>query len=147
VEQFSPRYWELLKLIANTAREYDQNVYLISPTNYCNITISDSKYSFDFANFDKAVELFINEGGLKRIEGGHLANWSHGAKTIMINVPDGNGKFDPLPLSDDKTKNFSSQFIPELCKHLREKNGNKFTFNILAMNRQVLNRTMKLRNM
>ncbi|MDR0608875.1 MAG: family 16 glycosylhydrolase [Planctomycetaceae bacterium] len=121
VERLSPKYWELLKLIANTAREHGQNVYLISPTNYCNITINDSQYSFDFTNFDNAVELFIDEGGLKRIEGGHLAGWAHGAKELLIKVPDGNGKFEPLPLSNEKTKNFLSQFIPALYKHLREK--------------------------
>jgi beta-glucanase (GH16 family) len=120
-EQFSLRYWELLKLIANTMREHGQNVYLISPTRNCNITLNDSKYSFDFTNFDKAVELFINEGGLKRIEGGHLAGWPHGTKEILINVPDGSGKFNPFPLSDEKTKNFLSQFIPALYKHLCDK--------------------------
>jgi beta-glucanase (GH16 family) len=125
VGQFSPRYWELLKLLANTAREHGQNVYLISPTQYCNITLNGSKYSFDFANFDKVVELFIKEGGLKRIEGGHLAGWTHVAQELPFNVPDGNGKFKQLPLSNEKTKNFLSQFVPALYKHLREKNWEK----------------------
>jgi hypothetical protein len=134
VEKFSERYWALLKTVANLAREHGQNVYLIHPLESSKTTLSGEnkgKYSFDFSNFDKTVEFFIREGGLKRIEGGHLGAWAHG-KVRTVNVPDGNGKFKATLLKEPAAQNFLTQFIPALWQHLVEKGWEKIYLQHIA---------------
>ena len=128
VEPFSDRYWELLTILANKMRDYGQNSYVIwdkgdAPglglgLSLYNIKRNGSKYTFDFTNFDKMVELFIREGGLKRIEGGHLADrmgdWNSDFGVFVPNM----GK---LPFENEETQNFLSQFIPALYSHLESK--------------------------
>jgi len=136
VTPYSERYWELTKVLANKMRDLGQNVYLISPLHLCQYTISGTKYDFDFTNFDKMVELFINEGNLKRIEGGHLggrlSDWS---SQFGISVPHLNGNetiFKLKPLENDTAKTFLSQFIPALVQHLKDKNWDKIYWQHIA---------------
>jgi hypothetical protein len=117
VEPYSERYWELLKELAHIMRDHGQNTYLISPLKLCDITVSGTRYAFDFTRFDETVELFIREGNLRRIEGEHLA----GAKTAIPDVPVGNGVFKSMTLDNDTARTFLSQFIPALFSHLKSK--------------------------
>jgi hypothetical protein len=123
VEPYSDRYWELLKALANIMRDHGQNTYLISPLDLCNITVSGAQYAFDFAHFDRTVELFIREGNLKRIEGGHIAKPN--ANPAMMNIPVGNGVFRQMTLDNDTARIFLSQFIPALYRHLESKGWDK----------------------
>ncbi len=136
VTPYSERYWELAKVFANKMRDYGQNVYIISPVSLCRYAISGKEYSFDFSNFDKMVELFINEGNLKRIEGGHLGGrLSHWSSQFGISVPSVKGDetvFTLKPLNNDTAKTFLSQFIPALMKHLKEKNWDKIYWQHIA---------------
>jgi hypothetical protein len=122
VEPYSDRYWALLKELANIMRDHSQNVYMISPSELCKAELTGTKYAFDFTNFDKTVELFIREGGLKRIEGGHLGGGlGNGNPDFGIKVPNvGMRAFD-----NDTTRNFLSQFIPALYNHLETKGWTK----------------------
>jgi hypothetical protein len=126
VEPFSDRYWELLTVLAHSMRDHGQNIYLIplysqNPLSmFCKYELSGTKWSFDFTNFDKTVELFIREGGLKYIEGGHLGsrlngNWND--TEFGIQIP----KSGLRSLDNDTTRNFLSQFIPALYSHLEGK--------------------------
>jgi hypothetical protein len=122
VAPYSERYWELGKVLANKMRDYGQNVYLISPLHLCRHSLSGTTYSFDFGNFDKTVELFMREGNLKLIEGGHLAgrtgDWS---SPMGVSVPVTDSTFRTLSASNDTAKNFLAQFIPALHQHLQSK--------------------------
>lgn len=127
VEPYSGRYWLLIKELANIMRDHGQNVYMISPLHLCDIKMSGKDgYTFDFTNFDKMVELFIKEGGMKRIEGGHLGgrlgNWS---SPMGVSIPNTDGKFAITPLSEEKASNFLKQFIPALDSHLKKKGWDK----------------------
>lgn len=120
VELFSDRYWSLMTEMAHVMRDHGQNVYYINPIfDFIKCELSGTQYTFDFTNFDKTIELFIKEGGLKRIEGGHLAfrmgDWHSDYGIKMPNAA------NPMPLSGSETKNFLSQFIPELYNHLVSK--------------------------
>jgi hypothetical protein len=123
VEFYSDRYWELIAKMANTMRDHRQNVYnLWDWSGLCGIKRSGATYTFDFTNFDKTVELFIREGGLKRIEGGHLGgrmgNWD---SDFGVHIP-----FDAQkPIDDEVAKNYLSQFLPALYNHLKEKGWSK----------------------
>jgi len=127
VEPYSDRYWELLTSLAHVMRDHGQNTYLLPGwSSLCNIEFNGTQFTFDFTNFDKMVELFIREGGLKRIEGGHLAG--HGAggmdgiyRGFIVYVP----KIGSLPFDHDTTQLFLSQFLPALYSHLETKGWNK----------------------
>jgi len=119
VEPYSDRYWELLTAMANVMRDHGQNIYMFYDwRGLCNIKLTDTQYSFDFSNFDKIVELFIREGGLKRIEGGHLGgrmgDWN---SDFGVSVPNMGKK----PMDSDMAQNFLSQFLPALYSHLESK--------------------------
>lgn len=136
VEPYSARYWELMKAIATKMRDNGQNVYLISPVRLCEYKIKGTNYSFDFSNFDKMVDLFIREGNMKRIEGGHLGSrMSHWSSPFGISVPvmkEGKVEFERKPLENDTAKAFITQFIPALFKHLKDKKWDKIYMQHIA---------------
>lgn len=141
VEAFSPLYWELVKVHADMMASHNQNVNRIYPLRNTGFRIKDGKYTFDFTNFDKEVEIFEKAGVLKRIEGGHIAWRSAGwddpffVEVILENneenrkiqkshLPD--DRHDGmrsviLPLSDKRAQNFLDQFLPALRDHLQQK--------------------------
>ncbi|MDR0870477.1 MAG: DUF4091 domain-containing protein [Planctomycetaceae bacterium] len=131
VEKYSQRYWELLKNLADCLRKHGQNVYLIHPLEHIAVRFDGKKYSFDFSPFDNVVEFFIKEGNLKRIEGGPLASPRNSVLNIPIlkdgdkENPTGETIIQAMPLSDERAKNYLSQFIPSFYKHLRKKGWDK----------------------
>ncbi len=117
---FSDLYYDLLTEMVHVMRDHGQNVYWLNPlSDYIKATRSGDDYVFDFKEFDRTVQLYIDEGNLKRIEGGHLArrsgNWE---SDYWVTVPDKGGLF---PLSDPAAQKYLSSLIPALKKHLSEK--------------------------
>lgn len=125
VKPYSPLFWDLVKVIAENAASFGQNMALISPVQLCEYSFDGNKYTIDFSNFDKMVEIFSNAGALKRIEGGHISTNLDGPNTPFgLYVPEiaGDSKsIRTLPLSSEKAQNFYKQFIPALITHLKEK--------------------------
>ncbi|MCL2117758.1 MAG: DUF4091 domain-containing protein [Planctomycetaceae bacterium] len=119
VENYSDRYWELLTAMAHVMRDHGQNTYIFWDwPGLCKIELSGTQYSFDFANFDTMVELLIREGGLQRIEGGHLGGRMGGWDSDFgVSVP----KSGTKPIDDEAVQNFLSQFLPALYSHLEAK--------------------------
>lgn len=126
VEPFSDRYWELVRVIARKMADYRQNVALISPLHMTIYTVDNGSYSFDFSRFDRTVRIFIEEGVIGRIEGGHIGGRAGTWLTpFVVSVPETSGEafeFRSYPISDERARNFYSQFIPALVSHL-EKEG------------------------
>ncbi len=126
VEPFSDRYWELIRVIARQMAAYRQNVALISPLNLTVYSVDNGRYSFDFSRFDRTVRIFIEEEVIGRIEGGHIGGRAGTWLTpFVVSVPEIGGdsvEFRPYPISDERARNFYSQFIPALVSHL-EKEG------------------------
>ncbi len=141
VEAYSPLYWELIEIHAKIMAAHRQNVHRIYPIWHTLYTYKNGKYTFDFSRFDKEAEIFDAVGALERIEGGHLA-WRSGAWDepffVEVPLPDNeetgklratpnpktveNGmRFTLLPVDDERAKNFITQFLPALKKHLEEK--------------------------
>jgi len=118
VEAYSDRWWELLTSMAHVMRDHGQNTYIFwDLAGLCNIQSVGTQYSFDFTNFDRMVKLLISEGGLKRIEGGHLSG-GRLETGLGIGIP----KLGLRLFENDTTQQFLSQFLPALYSHL-EKNG------------------------
>jgi len=141
VEYYTPLYWELIKIQAEIMASHGQNVFYTFPVWRTHYTLKDGKYTFDFSNYDKEVEIFERTGALERIEGAHLAirggAWEgpfyvtipvEASEENKINANalslDGINKelrMVNLPLSDSRTKNFLDQFLPAFKKHLEGK--------------------------
>ncbi len=130
VEPYSEKYWEYTSMLAKKMAEYRQNVALISPLQLASYSMSsDGKYQIDFSNFDKTVEIFIREGVIGRIEGGHIGGREGGwISNFALSVPvveKDSVFFKSMPLASDSAKNFYKTFIPALMRHLAEKGWDK----------------------
>lgn len=127
LEQYSDTYWNLLKKYARNMAEHRQNMAKLSGldlTEYS--TGEDGRLKFDFARFDRAVQIFIEEGVIGRIEGSHLGGrindkWENQFEVYIFKNKD--GKFiktgcDPCSAQAEE---FYSQFLPALAEHLKQK--------------------------
>jgi hypothetical protein len=129
VEPFSDLYWDLIRVLARKMAAYRQNVALISPLRLAAYALEDGRYTIDFSRFDRMVRVFIEEGVIGLIEGGHIGGrageWE---SPFIVYVPEttgpggegGEAEFRPYPISDEKARNFYSQFFPALVAHLAE---------------------------
>ena len=117
--------------------EYRQNVAIISPLSLSKFTYENGKWKIDFSNFDKVVDIFIKEGVIGRIEGGHIggreSTWT---SQFVVMVPnnglDPQKKFDNLPVSDPRAQVFYKEFLVALNNHLKEKGWDKIYMQHIA---------------
>ena len=125
VEPFSETYWTLTRKLARKMAEYRQNVALLSPLRLASYSLEEGTYSIDFANFDRTVELFIEEGVVGRIEGGHIgrreSTWTTPFVVYVPIVKADTTVFELYPITDEPARSFYQQFIPALTAHLKEK--------------------------
>jgi len=124
VEKHSELYWELSHTMAKTLAEYRQNVAMISPFDHTDFSYEDGKWNFDFSFFNKMVNLFIEEGVIGRLEGGHLGSRIDGdwSGPFGLNVPvieDDNIDKELLPLVNPKTKEFYNAFLPAFVENIK----------------------------
>jgi hypothetical protein len=124
VERHSDLYWELTRTMALTMAEYRQNVAMISPFDHTEFSYENGKWEFDFSNFNRMVELFIEEGVIGRLEGGHFGSrldgdWL-GPFGLHVPVLD-NDSIDKelLPLDNPKTKEFYTVFLPAFVDNIK----------------------------
>jgi len=136
-EPFSEQYFNLVRMLAKKMADYRQNVALISPLGLSEFTFENGKWKCDFSNFDKIVEIFIKEGVIGRIEGGHIGGREGGWNSqFVVMVPNDSvnpgRKFNRLPISDPKAKEFYTEFIVALNSHLKEKGWDKIYLQHIA---------------
>lgn len=122
----SSEYWALLRRYARRMAEYRQNVARISPLQLAEFGVApDGTLTIDFSRFDKWVEIFIEEGVIGRIEGGHLGGRSAGwTSPFVLNIREiSDGKIVARRVAPDspEAKRFCAVFLPALRDHLREK--------------------------
>ena len=122
----SPEYWALLRRYARNMAAYRQNVVLISPLNLAEYGVGpDGKLTIDFARFDKWVQIFIDEGVIGRIEGGHLGGRSGGWLSPFVldirEVRDGKVVSRRAAPGSPEAERFCAAFLPALRDHLRKK--------------------------
>lgn len=122
----SPEYWTLLRRYARNMADYRQNVALISPLALAEFKSKPGgSLEIDFSRFDRWVDIFIEEGVVGLIEGGHLGgrvgDWN---SAFVVQIREVNGdavsgkSVDPASAEADR---FYAQFFPALVNHLREK--------------------------
>ena len=125
VELYSETYWALTRKLARKMAEYRQNVALISPLRLASYSLENGTYSIDFTNFDKTVELFIEEGVVGRIEGGHIgrreSTWTTPFVVYVPIVSPDTTVFELYSITEEPARSFYQQFIPALTVHLKDK--------------------------
>ncbi|MDD2244808.1 DUF4091 domain-containing protein [Proteiniphilum propionicum] len=127
VTRYSDFYWQLVREFAKISAEYKNNTHYISLFDNIKFSLSaDGVYSFDFDNFDKELRIFEELGALTRIEGAHLGyrfGESEAPFGVYVPILEGNEiSIRLLPLSDQRSQIFYSQFLPVFRKYL-EDNG------------------------
>jgi hypothetical protein len=123
---FSDEYWGFVRLLAGKMAEYRQNVAIISPIRLSEFGLDErDDYTIDFSNFDKTVEIFIEEGVIGRIEGGHIgtraAGWVSDFVIFAPVIESDTTYLKKFSISNDTARSFYTAFIPALTKHLEEK--------------------------
>jgi hypothetical protein len=134
---FSEQHWEYIRTLAGKMAEYRQNVAIISPLVLSEFTFENGKWKTDFSRFDKAVDIFIKEGVIGRIEGGHIGgragSWT---SQFVVMVPnkdnDPQKRFDNLPISDPGAQEFYRDFIVDLRNHIKDKGWDKIYMQHIA---------------
>jgi len=130
VEKHSDLYWELSRTMARTLAEYRQNVAMISPFDHCTFTYENGMWSFDFSNFNLMVKLFIDEGVIGRLEGGHFGSrldgdWLGPFGLFVPVLGDDEKDKELLPLDNPKTKEFYTAFLPAFVENIRAEGWEK----------------------
>ena len=137
-EIWSEEYWELLVTYARNLADHRQNVVLTPIFDLIDSTNDNGRLAFDFANFDRFVELFQREAKMDYIEGGHLGGrgpggWEAPEFAITTFRPEGNGLARERALAGtDEANDFLAQFLPALQAHLDEKGWTDIYFQHLA---------------
>lgn len=126
VKRYSPEYWDMVSEIARMLGECHTNVILLDPLRHVEYTMKGDKYSFDFGNFDKFIEIFEKAGVLGMVEGEHIAIRKGGWKSqFVFLVPeyneDGVKKKIKHDLDSEVATNFYKQYLPALKSHLKRK--------------------------
>jgi len=125
VEKHSDLYWELSRVMARTLAEYRQNVAMISPFDHTGFSYENGTWLFDFSNFNKMLTLFVEEGVIGRLEGGHLGSRIDGGWLspfgLFVPVLD-NDSIDKelLPLDNPRTLEFYQAFLPAFVNNIKD---------------------------
>ena len=123
-EIWSPAYWELLVAYAGNLRAHRQNVVITPIFELIDIRNDGGGLAFDFARFDRFVELFIREGVIGYIEGGHLGGRGAGgweATEFDVNIARAEGRGvvrGRAPAGSVEANGFLAAFLPALQQHL-----------------------------
>ncbi len=122
----SPEYWELLRRYARNMGDHCQNVALISPLSLADFDVDENgQLKIDFSRFDRWVTIFMEEGVIGRIEGGHLGGRSKGWDSSFVvsvrRVKDRKIQSVSVDPTSDEADSFYAKFLPALVKHLRER--------------------------
>jgi hypothetical protein len=127
--EFEGNYWKWLHVAAKKMKEYNQNVIMTPVFSLTKITVNNNNFSFDFSKFDQFVQVFVDEGTLGKIEGGHIGgrmgNWYAQFGVYTPFMKNDTLRFKNIPVSDPEAQNFYKQFIPALLAHLKTKGWDK----------------------
>ncbi|MBK7713169.1 MAG: DUF4091 domain-containing protein [Bacteroidales bacterium] len=134
---FTDQHWAFIRTLAKKMADYRQNVAIISPLALSDFSYENNKWKTDFTKFDKMVNIFIEEGVIGRIEGGHIggreSTWT---SQFVVMVPgkenDPVKRFDNLPISDPRAQEFYRDFIVALRDHVKDKGWDKIYMQHIA---------------
>jgi hypothetical protein len=127
VAPFSDLYWKIFKNIVRAAKENGQNTFTINQLFLIKyLKTPDNKWSADYSEFDRAVDIILKEVGMQYVNcrqfAARLGGWEapfgltfpkfYGPRYFMNN----------RALGDAEAMDFYNWFIPDYYKHLKAKN-------------------------
>jgi hypothetical protein len=120
------RYWKILENIGRTMAQYKQNVMFIPVRTLAKAQLVDGAVRYDFALFDRWIEVFDQTGIARMIEGGHLCSRRGGGYDSPYVIPtdlidSGHIVRKELPADDPRAAQNLRVFLRQLRSHLKQK--------------------------
>jgi hypothetical protein len=118
----------MMRKYARNMAEHRQNMALLSPLTLIQYSPAENgKLNFNFERLDKAVQLFIDEGVIGRIEGNHIGGriknkWENQFQVTYYTFENGKLVKKHADPCSPEANEFYSQFLPALVNHLKQKN-------------------------
>ena len=118
----TPRYWDLMKVYANSMRDHGINETLFFNLGYTYgwLNVNTNQWVFSYTGLERYVDLFIREGGLKRIETQDVAGrigTTNELGVFLYSHP----SWQFVSLNDQRAKNWLTDFINSLTDFLDSK--------------------------
>ncbi len=140
-EAFDDRHWQIIENFMGNAKRYGMNMILtpvLTPeldtyvggerptTQLVGITVENGKYSFDFSQLGRWVDL-CDRVGIQYLEINHFfTQWGAAACPKVIATVDGEEKrifgWD-TPSDSDAYREFLYALIPQMLSYLKDRNG------------------------
>lgn len=125
-EADSEEYYALLGRYAKNMAEHNQNVARIAPLGLSRFYVDEAgSLAVDFSKFDRWVQIFIDEGVIGRIEGGHIGGRSGGWDSDFVTnvrvIEEGEVKSKSVHPASEEAREFYAFFFPTLTAHLKAK--------------------------
>ncbi len=137
---YNENFWTLMKNYAIVLKKQRMNVINVPLLNLLgsNMTIdAQGNYHFDFTNFDRYVETFLQYGSVKYLNGSHLLDkdwyispndpsWPTNSTDAWIFVnKNGKVQYEWAFTDSDEAQRHLRQLLPALYAHLKEKGWDK----------------------
>ena len=127
VQPFSDLYWKIFKNIVKAAKENGQNTFTINQLFLIKfLKTKDNKFSADFTQFDKAVNIILDEVGMKYVNcrqfAARLGGWE---APFGLTFPKFYGDvyyMNNAAIGDPEATTFYNWFIPAYYAHLKSNN-------------------------
>jgi hypothetical protein len=138
VPMWSEAYWDLLRVYARNLAAHRQNVVITPIFELIDIRNAGGGLAFDFGRFDRFVGLFMQEGVIGYIEGGHLGGrgpggWEAPEFEISVWRTEGHGIARGRAAAGSLEANaFLADFLPALESHLARRGWLDVYFQHLA---------------
>ena len=130
IETGSDEYWALMEKYAQFLQKNRFNSLMVNLPDLLvdgGTTIdANGKYTFNFSLFDKFIQVFIDAGAVKVLEGSHLYEVFTNRIEYLAKKADGSLERSRMTLYDTEgaptaAMNYLEQMVPALKKHLDEK--------------------------
>lgn len=131
-EPWSEGHWNSITELARIMGEYRQNMARLPVLNMVSYSHQGEIWQFDFSRFNEVVDVFVQEGGIRIIEGGHIGGryneqvigWGRAPFYVRVpNLPyDAENEFTMLPITDERARTFYRQFFTALRANLAARN-------------------------
>jgi hypothetical protein len=120
------RYWKILENIGRTMAQYKQNVIFVPVRTLAKAQLVNGAVHYDFALFDRWIEIFDHAGIARMIEGGHLCSRLGGgydSPYVIATDLIENGEIvrKELPADDPRAEENLRVFLRQLRSHLKQK--------------------------
>ncbi|MBO9607289.1 MAG: discoidin domain-containing protein [Paenibacillaceae bacterium] len=126
VEQWSPDWWQAMENFAAYMREHRNNTIYLDPIGYLEPVVqfdANGDPVFDWSLFDRAVQLFIDAGALKYVQGPILSGKDALGRNVIRSLAEvgGQTKVVQVVAQSPEAEAWLDAYLPALGDHLQQK--------------------------